>query len=85
MALPVQHTFSRNISMEAILAGKYDNIRIHGIAGNMNPDLDWTTLKNAVANASKDMVQDWYGVSCFSCFSRFSCFFLFFLFFFFLC
>ena len=50
MALPVQHTFSRNISREAILAGKYDNIRIHGIAGNMNPDLDWTTLKDAVAN-----------------------------------
>lgn len=32
MALPLMHTMSRNISRDLILGGKYDNIRIHGIA-----------------------------------------------------
>ncbi len=61
MALPVLHTFHRNISMANILDGKYDNIRIHGISGNMNPNLDWTTLKDAVANVSAAEVEQWYG------------------------
>lgn len=61
MALPILHTFHRNISMDGILQGKYDNIRIHGIKGNMNPNLDWTTLKNAVANVSVDAIDGWYG------------------------
>eukprot|EP00729_Bicosta_minor_P010417 gene10417-25194_t len=49
MALPLMHTMSRNISRDLILGGKYDNIRIHGIAGNMNPEQPWTTLKAAIA------------------------------------
>lgn len=48
MALPLQHTFSRNISRDNILAGQLSNIRIHGISGNMNPNLAWTTLKDAI-------------------------------------
>jgi hypothetical protein len=49
MALPVVHSYSRNISHDAILAGKYANIRIHGMEGNMNPSQPWMTLKQAVA------------------------------------
>ena len=48
MALPMSHTLSRNISRDAVLAGKYGNIRIHGIKGNMNPDQPWSTLKDAL-------------------------------------
>jgi hypothetical protein len=50
MALPLAHTLSRNISRDAILAGKYENVRIHGIAGNMNPFQPWATLKVALAD-----------------------------------
>jgi hypothetical protein len=35
VALPLMHTFSRNISRDAILGGKYANLRLHGISGNM--------------------------------------------------
>ena len=49
MALPLMFTFSRNISRDAILAGKYSNIRIHGMAGNMNPEQPWSTLKDALS------------------------------------
>jgi hypothetical protein len=48
MALPLTHTLSRNISRDAVLAGKYGNIRIHGIKGNMNPDQPWSSLKDAL-------------------------------------
>jgi sialate O-acetylesterase len=48
MALPLVHTLSRNISRDAIIAGKYSNIRIHGISGNMNPQQPWSTLQNAL-------------------------------------
>lgn len=54
MALPVVHTYSRNESRDAILAGKLDNIRIHGLDGNMNPFQPWATLKQAVAAAPSD-------------------------------
>ena len=50
MALPLLHTFSRNLSVAAINSGKYDNIRIKGSKGNMNSDQAWTRLKDAVAN-----------------------------------
>ena len=50
MALPVMHSYSRNISRDAILAGKYANIRIHGLEGNMNPFQPWATLKQAIAS-----------------------------------
>jgi hypothetical protein len=48
MALPLVHTFSRNISQAAIQKGKYSNIRLAGIGGNMNPAFKWTTLAAAV-------------------------------------
>ena len=48
MALPLMHTLSRNVSRDAILLGKYSNIRIHGISGNMNPEQPWTTLADAL-------------------------------------
>eukprot|EP00039_Didymoeca_costata_P020170 m.340304 g.340304 ORF g.340304 m.340304 type:complete len:677 (+) comp19230_c0_seq1:26-2056(+) len=48
MALSLKHTFSRNASRDAILAGNYSNIRIHGIKGNMNPFQPWVTLKQAL-------------------------------------
>ena len=48
MALPLEHTISRNISEAAIKAGKYSNMRIYGISGNMNPTMNWTTPSAAV-------------------------------------
>ena len=48
MALPLLHSYSRNISRDAISAGKYENIRIHGLEGNMNPYQPWATLKQAL-------------------------------------
>ena len=38
---------SQNISIDAIKAGKYNNIRLKGMAGNMNPTMDWTTALDA--------------------------------------
>ena len=32
------------------MAGKYANLRIHGIVGNMNPNQPWATLKSALAD-----------------------------------
>lgn len=49
MALPLLHTYSRNETRDAIKSGKYANIRIHGLAGNMNVDQPWATLKQALA------------------------------------
>jgi hypothetical protein len=49
MALPMAHTFSRNISAAAVLGGKYANIRLKQITGNMNPQFKWITLHDAVA------------------------------------
>eukprot|EP01048_Picozoa_sp_COSAG05_P004996 COSAG05_NODE_286_length_12159_cov_63.200249_5_plen_295_part_00 len=49
MALPLLHTMSRNISADAIRAGKYKNLRIHGMAGNMNPYQNWSTVSDALA------------------------------------
>ena len=49
MALPLVHTMSRNISASAIRAGKYKNLRIHGMAGNMNPYQNWTTVSDALS------------------------------------
>lgn len=51
MALSLVHTYSRNESRAAILAGKYSNIRIQALAGNMNPEQRWTTLRQALAAA----------------------------------
>merc|ERR550532_1516382 len=52
MALPLQHTFSRNLSRDAIMSGHYKNIRIHGLHGNMNPDTPWTKVEDALADGS---------------------------------
>ena len=42
------HSFSRNISAKAVIGGKYANIRLKQISGNMNPDFKWMTLYDAV-------------------------------------
>ena len=49
MALPMAHTFSRNITAAAVLGGKYNNIRLKQITSNMNPQFPWITLHDAVA------------------------------------
>ena len=49
MALPMAHTFSRNITAEAVLSGKYSNIRLKQITTNMNPAFPWISLHDAVA------------------------------------
>jgi hypothetical protein len=51
MALPLLHSFTRNATVDAIRAGKYSNIRIHGMEGNMNPFQPWVTLKQALATS----------------------------------
>jgi hypothetical protein len=51
MALPLIHTISRNSSRAAILAGKYADLRIHGMVGNMNPQQNWTTVHAAAVAA----------------------------------
>ena len=56
MALPVIHSYSRNISRDAILAGKYANIRIHGLEGNMNPFQPWATLRQAVRHVPTQLL-----------------------------
>ena len=52
MALPLLHSYSRNETRDAVLAGNYSNIRIHGLAGNMNSDQPWATLKQALVQRS---------------------------------
>eukprot|EP00940_MAST-03C_sp_MAST-3C-sp2_P000818 g818.t1 len=47
MALPLLHTMSRNQSVASIESGLYAGVRLHGIAGNMNPDQPWITAKDA--------------------------------------
>eukprot|EP00038_Savillea_parva_P007103 m.167831 g.167831 ORF g.167831 m.167831 type:complete len:674 (-) comp12884_c0_seq1:903-2924(-) len=48
MALPMGHTFSRNYTAKNITMGKYNNIRLFGMAGNMNPAMPWTPALDAV-------------------------------------
>ena len=52
MALPLLHSYSRNETRDAVLAGKYANIRVHGLAGNMNAKQPWATLKQALVQRS---------------------------------
>ncbi len=47
MALAMQHSLSRNVTRDAVMAGNYSNIRIHGMEGNMNPFQQWATLRDA--------------------------------------
>ena len=49
MALPLEFTNSRNTSLAAIAAGKYSNIRIQQMAGNMNPSTPWTPIAQAAS------------------------------------
>lgn len=51
MALPMLHSLTRNDTVRAIRAGKYANMRIHGMKGNMNPFQPWVALKQALAKA----------------------------------
>ena len=63
MALPVAHTFSRNASAKAVLAGKYANIRLKEIGSNMNTQFKWMSLHDAVSNrlvAEHGKVNDTY-------------------------
>ena len=53
MALPMIHTISRNESLAAIRNGKFNNIRLHQLAGNMNPTLSWNTLLNTTTIIDK--------------------------------
>ena len=50
MALPLQNTLSRNLSLAAIAGGKYHNIRVQQLRGNMNPDTPWTPIAQAAAS-----------------------------------
>ena len=61
MALPLAHTISRNASIAAINAGRYGNIRLFGIAGNMNPDQPWSSPKEAVARGTFEL----YSSTCY--------------------
>ena len=49
MALPMRHSLTRNATAAAIRMGKYSNIRIQGMEGNMNPYQPWATLKQALS------------------------------------
>lgn len=53
MALPMVHTLTRNITRDAILAGNYSTLRLHGIKGNMNPFQPWATVKQALEDGWK--------------------------------
>ena len=52
MALPLLHSYSRNETRDAVLAGKYQNLRVQGLAGNMNANQPWSTLKQALVQRS---------------------------------
>ena len=49
-ALSLQFTLARNDSLAAIAAGRYANIRIQQMAGNMNAYHAWTTIQQAAAD-----------------------------------
>ena len=48
MALPLLHTLTRNASLAAFAAGKYTNIRLQQMSGNMNPQTPWTPISAAL-------------------------------------
>ena len=52
MALTLQYTLSRDESIDKIQSGSYDNIRIHGLEGNMNKDQPWRTAMDAEADGT---------------------------------
>eukprot|EP00040_Diaphanoeca_grandis_P010748 m.55060 g.55060 ORF g.55060 m.55060 type:complete len:657 (+) comp22015_c0_seq2:53-2023(+) len=54
MALPMSHTFSRNYTAANITAGKYSNVRLFGMAGNMNPTMAWIPVRDAVNDTYPD-------------------------------
>lgn len=62
-SIVVSHTFSRNITAKAVIGGKYANIRLKQIEGNMNPNFPWITLHDAVTTryvAEHGKVNDTY-------------------------
>ena len=68
MALPLMHTFSRNATRDAVNDhDAYANLRIHGMASNMNPALPWSTVKQALAT-SKDSDKSAFGSFSATCF-----------------
>jgi sialate O-acetylesterase len=48
MALPLLHTLTRNASLAAFAAGRYTNIRLQQMGGNMNPQTPWTPISAAL-------------------------------------
>ena len=49
MALPLLHSYTRNATRDAVLAGRLGNIRIHQAEENMVRFLPWSTLAQALA------------------------------------
>ena len=72
MALPFQHTYARNSSLEAIKKGSLGDMRITGLKGNMNVDQSWIKLVDAAGGASNstmpnygDVPLDQFSSTCF--------------------
>eukprot|EP01060_Flectonema_neradi_P011042 TRINITY_DN180_c0_g1_i6.p1 TRINITY_DN180_c0_g1~~TRINITY_DN180_c0_g1_i6.p1 ORF type:complete len:623 (+),score=125.99 TRINITY_DN180_c0_g1_i6:44-1870(+) len=63
MALPLLHTISRNDSVKALQQGQFNNIRLHQLAGNMNPTMLWTTALNMTKNVDKSGIPLLFGFS----------------------
>ena len=61
MALPLEFTLSRNASLAAIAEGKYSNIRIQQLSGNMNPDTPWTPIAQAAASPGSSVFLSFSG------------------------
>ena len=53
-AMTVSHVLNgtkrvRDETRDAVLAGRYGNIRLHGLQSNMNPQQEWATARQALA------------------------------------
>ena len=61
MALELKHTLAWEESIKKVASGSYDNIRIHGLEGNMNKDQPW----KAVNDANADGTLQYYSSTCY--------------------
>jgi len=52
MALELKYTLAWEESIKNVESGSYDNIRIHGLQGNMNMDQPWKTVNDARADGT---------------------------------
>jgi hypothetical protein len=66
MALNIKHTLTRNESRDAVLAGKYANLRLWGYASNMQDGIQWSSVKDAIGSGDSDK-SAWsqYGAACY--------------------